>query len=123
MLWTHFILAGSILGGLAVALGAFGAHALKSRLSTEYLAVFETGVRYQMYHAIALLCVGLLATKIEVASLKAAGYLFISGSLFFSGSLYVLTLTGIKSFGIVTPFGGVMLVSGWFCLMYAVCKI
>ena len=123
MPWTHYIMFGAIFGGISVAMGAFGAHALKSILSPHYLQVFETAVRYQMYHAITLLCVGLLATRIDSVALKFSGYFFIAGILIFSGSLYILTLAGIKWFGAITPIGGVFLIAGWLALFWSVYKI
>jgi uncharacterized membrane protein YgdD (TMEM256/DUF423 family) len=115
-----FLALGSVSGGLAVALGAFGAHVLKSRLATDMLANFETGVRYQMYHALALLAVAWAITHWPGSRLaRAAGWLFAAGSLLFSGSLYVLALTGIRWLGAITPLGGVAFVAGWFCLFLA----
>lgn len=110
----HFLSAGAFSAFIAVAAGAFGAHYLKGRLDPEMLVVFETAVRYQMYHALAL---ALLAIAIQNKSGKwgrAAGWLFIWGTILFSGSLYVLSLTGIKWFGIITPLGGLAFLSGWF---------
>ncbi|GGJ17913.1 DUF423 domain-containing protein [Deinococcus roseus] len=97
----------ALMGALAVAFGAFGAHALKSMLSPDVLATFETGVRYQMYHALALLALG-------AARFQSKGILFLFiGTLIFSGSLYVLALTGIKVLGAITPIGGVLQIVGW----------
>jgi uncharacterized membrane protein YgdD (TMEM256/DUF423 family) len=108
---------GSISGGLAVALGAFGAHALKARLSPDFLDTFQTGVQYQMYHALALLAVGIaLARWPGVGLLSAAGWLFVGGTFLFSVSLYVLALSGIRWLGAITPFGGVAFIAGWICL-------
>ena len=113
-----FLLIASLLGFLAVALGAFGAHALQARLSPEMLAVFETGVRYQMYHAFALLIVAVAIGNLGAARLLViAGWLFISGVVLFSGSLYALALTGISTLGAITPAGGVLFLSGWACLV------
>jgi uncharacterized membrane protein YgdD (TMEM256/DUF423 family) len=123
MVWTQFIMAGALSGALGVVLGAFGAHALKSRLSSEYLTVFETGVRYQMYHALALLCLGVLATRVDAPALKLSGYSFVVGTILFSGSLYALTLSGVKAMGIVTPFGGLALIVGWVSLFWGVYKV
>jgi len=112
-----FLLVGAVLGFLGVALGAFGAHALRSRLSPEMLAVFETGVRYQMYHAFAVLIVAAAIGHIGNARLLAiAGWLFFAGILLFSGSLYALALTGVGIFGAVTPIGGLLFLVGWACL-------
>ncbi len=111
-----FFAAGAFSACIAVALGAFGAHGLKHRLDADMLAVFEIGVRYQMYHAFALLGVGLAFTKWPGALMSAAGWLFIAGTVLFSGSLYQLSLTGTKWLGAITPFGGVLWMAGWLCL-------
>src|SRR3989304_6387959 len=111
-----FIVAGAVGGFLSIALGAFGAHALKEHLSPEMLQIFETGVRYQMYHSLALFVVAWAADKYISGLFSKAGWLFIVGIVIFSGSLYVLTLTGIRWFGAVTPVGGVALLAGWVCL-------
>ena len=104
----------SILGGLSVAGGAFGAHALKAQLSEKALATFELGTRYQMYHSLALLLVGLLWLQIPTNGwLNYASWAFILGIVIFSGSLYGLSLSGIKILGAVTPIGGVALIVGW----------
>ena len=109
-----FLLIGAVLGFFGVAFGAFGAHALKSRLSPEMLAVFETGVRYQMYHAFAVLIVAAAIGHIGNARLLAmAGWFFFAGILLFSGSLYALALTGSGILGIVTPIGGLLFLIGW----------
>ena len=112
-----FLLIGAVLGFLGVAFGAFGAHALKTRLSPEMLAVFETGVRYQMYHTFALLIVAAAIGHIGNARLLVlAGWFFFAGILFFSGSLYALALTGVGILGAVTPIGGLLFLIGWACL-------
>ncbi len=112
-----FFLLGSISGGLAVALGAFGAHALKARLTSDLLTTFETGVRYQMYHALALLAVAVAITRASDSGLlNAAGWLFVAGTLLFSGSLYLLCLTGKRWLGAITPLGGLAFIAGWICL-------
>src|SRR5262245_33746812 len=112
-----FLLIGSILGFLGVAFGAFGAHALKNRLSADMLAVFEMAVRYQMYHAFAILIVAPAIGQIGNARLLVlAGWVFFAGVLFFSGSLYALALTGAGSLGAVTPIGGALFFVGWACL-------
>jgi uncharacterized membrane protein YgdD (TMEM256/DUF423 family) len=109
-----FLLIGSILGFLGVAFGAFGAHALRARLSPEMLAVFETGVRYQMYHAFALLIIAAAIGHAGTARLLVlAGWSFFIGVVLFSGSLYVLALTGVGILGAVTPFGGLLFLLGW----------
>ena len=110
---------GSISGFIAVALGAFAAHGLKSRVAPDMLAVFETAVRYQMYHALALLAVAWAAQRWPGALTQWAGWLFVAGILIFAGSLYVLVLTGPRWMGAVTPIGGVALIAGWACLVVA----
>ncbi len=97
-------------------LGAFAAHGLKDRLSAEYLAIFHTGVTYQLVHALALFGVALLATHIPGRLVTWAGLSFAIGIILFSGSLYLLTLTGVSKLGIITPFGGLGFLIGWFCL-------
>jgi uncharacterized membrane protein YgdD (TMEM256/DUF423 family) len=115
-----FCALGSISGGLAVALGAFGAHVLRDRLAVDMLANFETGVRYQMYHALALMAVAWAISRWPDSGLPAAvGWLFIAATLLFSGSLYVMALTGLRWLGAVTPLGGVAFVAGWLCLLLA----
>ncbi|TQR21110.1 DUF423 domain-containing protein [Psychrobacillus vulpis] len=120
-----FIIAGAINGFLSVALGAFGAHALKERLSEKYLAIWETAVQYQMFHALALVAIGILmSSKLlgPVTSLNTAGYLMLVGIVLFSGSLYVLSLTGIGVLGAITPIGGVAFLVGWIMLIVAAMK-
>jgi uncharacterized membrane protein YgdD (TMEM256/DUF423 family) len=112
-----FLLIGSVLGFLGVVFGAFGAHALRSRLSPEMLVVFETAVRYQMYHTFALLIVAAAIGRMGDASLLVmAGWFFFAGILMFSGSLYALAITGAGLLGAVTPVGGVLFLIGWACL-------
>jgi uncharacterized membrane protein YgdD (TMEM256/DUF423 family) len=113
---------GAISGGLAVAGGAFGAHALRARLTPEMLAVFETGMRYQMYHALALLAVGLLAGRSPSRALTVAGAAFTLGTLLFTGSLCALSLGGARLWGAVTPFGGVAFLAGWLALTAGVLR-
>jgi uncharacterized membrane protein YgdD (TMEM256/DUF423 family) len=109
-----FLLLGSVLGFLGVAFGAFGAHALKARLSPDMLAVFETGVRYQMYHVFAVLIVAAAIGHIGNARvLVIAGWLFVAGIVVFSGSLYALALTGSRGLGAITPIGGLLFLAGW----------
>jgi uncharacterized membrane protein YgdD (TMEM256/DUF423 family) len=110
--------AGSAL--LSVAAGAFGAHALRGRLSPDLLAVFETGARYQMYHALGLLAAAWVLSRWPGPWPVRAAWLFVIGTLLFSGSLYLLALTGIRWLGAITPFGGVALLVGWACLLMAV---
>lgn len=117
----NFLALGAVLAGLAVALGAFGAHGLKGRVEPELLSVYETGARYHMYHAFALMVVGLLSTPGEVSpSLTRAGWLFCLGLILFSGSLYLMTFTGLRWFGAITPLGGVSFMSGWCLLAWSV---
>jgi uncharacterized membrane protein YgdD (TMEM256/DUF423 family) len=116
MVGRIFLGLGAISGFLGVAAGAFGAHALRDRLSTEYLAVFETAARYQMYHALALLVVALLLWVRPLGTLQWAGWLFVVGTTLFSGSLYALVLTGTRWLGAITPLGGVAFLAGWICL-------
>lgn len=108
-----FIFFGSLYGFLSVALGAFAAHGLKNKFAADMLTVFETGARYQMYHALALLLVGFLSLQIKNSWLAASGYAFILGTFIFSGSLYILVLSGVKAWGAVTPIGGLCFLAGW----------
>jgi uncharacterized membrane protein YgdD (TMEM256/DUF423 family) len=123
-----FLSLGASLAGIGVILGAFGAHALKEKLAPEQLQVFETGVRYEMYHAFALIIVALLYDKANQQFLNYSGYLFIAGVLFFSGSLYLLSsknLLGIESWrflGPLTPLGGLCFIGGWIFLALIVFK-
>ncbi len=117
-----FALAGSLSAFLAVAAGAFGAHALRARLSAELLAAFETGARYQMYHALALLLVAWAVTRWPGAPVRAAGWLFVGGTVLFSGSLYLLALTGARWLGAVTPLGGLLFLAGWLALAAGIAR-
>ena len=114
---------GAIYGFLCVLLGAFGAHALKGRLSSEMLVVFETGVRYQAYHALALIACAWAMTAFNADWISRAGTCFTAGVIIFSGSLYVLAVTGIKTFGAITPIGGLLLMLGWLFLILGAIKI
>jgi len=114
-----FLVLGSLSGLIAVAAGAFGAHTLRSRISADLLATFETGVRYQMYHALALLAVAWAATRWANSLTTVAGWLFVAGTLIFSGSLYALSLTGARWLGAITPLGGIAFMGGWLCLAVA----
>ena len=107
---------GALSAMLGVGAGAFGAHALRARLTAEHLAVFETAVRYQMYHALALLAVGWAVTRWPGALPVWAGWLFVAGTVLFSGSLYILALSGIRWWGAVTPLSGIAFLAGWICL-------
>jgi uncharacterized membrane protein YgdD (TMEM256/DUF423 family) len=113
-----FFSIGAVFAALGVAAGAFGAHGLKARVSPEMLAVFETGVRYHLIHALALLAVAWASTRWTSAAIRAAGWLFVVGILVFSGSLYLLTLTGIRALGAITPIGGVAFIMGWLLLAW-----
>lgn len=114
-----FLTLAAVSGFLAVAFGAFGAHGLRERLTPDMLAIFEVGVRYQMYHALALLGVALALERWPSGPLAIAGWSFVIGTLIFSGSLYVLTLTGIRWLGAITPIGGVAFLVGWGALAWA----
>jgi uncharacterized membrane protein YgdD (TMEM256/DUF423 family) len=114
-----FVLLGAASGFVAVAAGAFGAHALKSRVSTDMLSVFEVGARYQMYHALALFAVAWVAARWPGPAALAAGWLFVAGTVLFSGSLYLLALTGVRWLGAITPLGGAAFLAGWLCLGWA----
>lgn len=120
-----FLIAGGVNGFLSVALGAFGAHMLEGRIEDKYLATWETAVQYQMFHAVALIAIGILmSSKIlgRVSSLNTAGYLILAGIIIFSGSLYVLSLTGIGVLGAITPIGGVSFLAGWTMLIVSAVK-
>ena len=115
-----FLMIAALLGALAVAVGAFGAHALSSRLSPDLLETFETGVRYHFYHVFALIAAVFALNRWPESSYStAAGWLFLVGILIFSGSLYILALTGIRWLGAITPIGGVAFIGGWICLFLA----
>ena len=115
-----FALAGAVLAFLAVGLGAFGTHALRSRLSPDLLATFETGVRYHMYHALALFACAWAIDRWASPQMAWAGWLFVAGIALFSGSLYLLTLTGARWWGAVTPLGGLAFLAGWVCLLWRI---
>jgi uncharacterized membrane protein YgdD (TMEM256/DUF423 family) len=110
---------GAVSAGLAVALGAFAAHGLRARLSPEALQIFETGARYHMYHALALLAVAWAVTRWPGTAVSVAGWLFIAGTLLFSGSLYLLAITGVRMLGAITPVGGFAFILGWLALAWA----
>jgi uncharacterized membrane protein YgdD (TMEM256/DUF423 family) len=118
MIRAYIVLA-ALFGFTGVALGAFASHGLRSQLSATYLAVFQTGVQYQLLHALALLGVALLSLHRPSRLLTAAGALFTAGILLFSGSLYLLTLSGIGKLGMITPIGGTAFLAGWLCLAVA----
>ena len=118
-----FLLVGAVLGFLGVALGAFGAHGLRARLSPEMLAVFETGVRYHMYHALALLVTSLLMARMTGWLVAAAGWSFVAGIVLFSGSLYALAISGVTMLGAITPLGGLAFLAGWAFLAVAAASL
>lgn len=118
----QILLAGAVFMALGVLFGAFGAHALKPNLSPEMLAVYKTAVEYQFYHALGLLLIGLIGFRIESKWLNWSGILLVSGIILFSGSLYVLSITGLKILGVITPLGGMAFVAGWICLAIALLK-
>jgi uncharacterized membrane protein YgdD (TMEM256/DUF423 family) len=123
-----FLSVGALLGGVAVALGAFGAHGLKKIVSTEAVNTFQTGVQYQMYHALALLAVAIIYERFPNRLMTWAGLSFCIGILLFSGSLYLLTLlkatgkVGMEGVGIITPFGGLFFIAGWLLLFLGVMR-
>ena len=112
-----FLVSAAVSGFLAVSLGAFAAHGLRHQITTEALAIWQTGVQYQMYHALALLAVGLLYQTHASKSLKLSGLAFILGSFLFSGSLYALALGAPSIIGLITPFGGLSFLFGWAALV------
>lgn len=118
-----FLMLAAFFGFTGVALGAFAAHGLKNRLSADYLAIFHTGVTYQLVHALALFGVALLAAHLPGRLVMWAGVAFAVGILLFSGSLYVLTMTGISKLGIITPFGGLAFLLGWLLLGLAAWRL
>lgn len=116
----RWLAAAAVMGGLAVALGAFGAHGLKGRVEPELIVTFETGVRYQFYHALALLALALGPASLwQRRPVHAAAWLWTGGVAVFSGSLYLLVLTGLRWIGAITPIGGVALILGWAALLLA----
>lgn len=122
MSWTHWIVFGSAMAGLSVVMGAFGAHGLRERLAPEMLQIYEIGARYQMYHALALLAVGLVQIKIDHPMLSVAGWCFVVGTVIFSGTLYALSITGMRWLGMITPVGGAIFIVGWAAMAYAALK-
>lgn len=111
-----FFIIGSLSAFMGVAAGAFGAHGLKGKLSPEMLTIFEVGVRYQMYHAFALVATAWALSKWPSTLVTAGGWLFVIGTLIFSGSLFLLSMSGVKWLGAVTPIGGLAFLAGWLCL-------
>ena len=118
-----FLMIGALSGATGVAAGAFGAHALRDKLEPRMLEVFETGARYQMYHALALLAIGLIASRWPSTLITTAGWLMVAGTVFFTGSLYAMTFTGVRALGAITPIGGVCFIAGWACVSVAASKI
>lgn len=114
-----FVVFGALSAFLAVALGAFAAHGLRGRLAPDMLTTFETGARYHMYHALALLAVGWASSRWPGPLVTTAGWLFVAGTVIFSGSLYLLSVTGHRWLGAVTPLGGLALLAGWLALAAA----
>ncbi len=114
-----FLALGAISAAISVAAGAFGAHALKARLTPDLLAIFETGARYEMYHAFGLALAAWAVARYPGAAAVWAGWLFVAGTVIFSGSLYALALTGVRALGAVTPLGGVAFIAGWIALAAA----
>lgn len=117
-----FLFLGAVSAGLAVALGAFGAHGLEGQVTADRLQTFETAARYQMYHALALLAVGWIASQGPHATVRVAGWCFVAGTVLFSGSLYLLVLTDTGWLGAITPLGGVAFITGWVLLAWRVWK-
>jgi uncharacterized membrane protein YgdD (TMEM256/DUF423 family) len=115
-----FFIAGAALAALGVAAGAFGAHALRGRLTADMQIVFETGVRYHLIHALGMLAVAWAAARWPGQAMNAAGWLFLTGTLLFSGSLYALSLSGVRALGGLTPLGGIAFIAGWVLLAWAV---
>lgn len=127
-MYKQALTAGTLFAALAVVLGAFGAHALKARLTTEQLMVFETGVRYQFYHSFALIATGIVFSSYPVKSLKIASVFFMVGILLFSGSLYAISLLSMNGMsigpaGILTPIGGLFFIAGWLLLFSGIIKM
>ncbi len=114
-----FLLVGSLLGFTGVAAGAFGAHALKGKLAPDMIAVFELAVRYQLYHALALLALGAAMDQLQPPSNMLAGWILVFGTVIFSGTLYLLSLSGARWWGMITPIGGFALLLGWACLAWS----
>lgn len=116
---ARWVAIGAWLGALGVSLGAFGAHGLKAHASAEMVAIWETGARYHLIHALALVATGWACERWPGALTGGAGWLFLAGIVVFSGSLYALALTGIRTLGAITPIGGLCLIAGWVCLALA----
>jgi uncharacterized membrane protein YgdD (TMEM256/DUF423 family) len=117
-----FVIIGALSGAIGVGAGAFGAHALREKLEPRMLEVFETGARYQMYHAVAMLAAAWVVGRFPGSLANASGWLFLAGTAFFSGSLYAMALTDVRALGAITPIGGVCFIAGWVCLALAAAK-
>jgi uncharacterized membrane protein YgdD (TMEM256/DUF423 family) len=117
-----FVMIGALSGAIGVGAGAFGAHALRAKLEPRMLEVFETGARYQMYHAVAMLAAAWIVSRFPGSLANASGWLFLAGTVFFSGSLYAMALTNVRALGAITPIGGVCFIAGWVCLALAAAK-
>lgn len=119
----YFISLGSIFAAFAVILGAFGAHALKLKISPEALSTFQTGVQYHFYHSLGLIMIGITSRMGKLSTaLSISGWMMVFGIILFSGSLYAISITGIRSFGMITPIGGIMLIASWVVLAIASLK-
>ena len=115
-----FFILGCISAFISVAAGAFGSHALRERLTPDFLNAFEVGVKYQMYHALGLLAVAWAVSHWPNSNASVTGWLFIAGTVFFSGSLYAMSLTGVRGFGAITPIGGLLFILGWLYLAWTI---
>lgn len=118
-----FFILGCISAAIAVIAGAFGTHALRDKLSPDLLNAFEVGVRYQMYHALALFAAAWAVSNWPNSNAHLAGWLFIAGTILFSGSLYAMSLSGIRGFGAITPVGGVLFIPGWLYLAWTIFQV
>ncbi len=114
-----FFVCGTLFGALAIAAGAFGSHYLKNKLSQEDLGIFEVAVRYQMYHALALIALAAFLSWYSSKWMIASGWCWVLGTIIFSGSLYILVFSGVRAWGAVTPVGGILLLAGWGLLVLA----
>lgn len=117
-----FLIIAALSGAISVGAGAFGAHALRTRLEARLFEVFETAAQYQMYHALALVAVAWVASRWPGTLVTASGWLFVAGTVLFSGSLYAMALTGVRALGAITPLGGICFIAGWLSLAVAVAK-
>jgi|TARA_B100001245_G_C22732917_1_gene355717 uncharacterized membrane protein YgdD (TMEM256/DUF423 family) len=113
-----WIITGAVMAGIAILLGSFGAHGLKNKITADYLAIFNTGVKYHFYHALGLIIIGILAFHFPSEPLNLPSIFFVAGICLFSGSLYVLSITGLKWVGAITPLGGLSFIIGWILTAY-----